>query len=117
MKTLTTLCALTLASLINTATAAPMDSHLHTALVDTCKSAISNNTLHFKRTLKSYRLNEATIAHNLVCNGESVIDFASRHNAHEIALRLSAIVGTTSITDLAQIETVTYEVSFNISAE
>ncbi len=116
MKTLTAISTTLLiagASLVSfTSSAAPMSSYMESALVDTCKAAMSNNTLRLNRTLKAHRLNEKTVALGVVCNGEDIITFAQNHGAIKTADHMAKSIGSASITDLASVEIVTYQVTF-----
>ncbi|WNC73644.1 DUF3718 domain-containing protein [Thalassotalea psychrophila] len=121
MKTLTTVTTTLLlagASLVSfNSSAAPMSSYMEDALVETCKAAASNKTLRLSKTLKAYRLSEKTVALGVVCNGEDIITFAQNHGANKTADHMAESIGSASITDLAAIELVTYEVSFITSPE
>ncbi|NMP14722.1 DUF3718 domain-containing protein [Thalassotalea sp. Y01] len=111
MKTLTTLAtAILFSATTMNVNANNMDDHIHNALVDTCKAAMSGNTLRFERTVKEYRLDKETVALGVVCNGQDIIAFAESHGANKTAERLSDALGQASITDLASIEK--FEVNF-----
>lgn len=119
MKTLTQITTSILfagATLISfNSSAEGMSDYMETALVDTCKAAISDNTLTLKKTLKEYRLKEKTVAQGVVCNGEDIITFAQNNGANKTAQHMSNSIGESSITDLAATETLTYSVSFTVA--
>ncbi len=121
MKTLTTVTTTLLiagASLISfNSSATPMSSYMQSALIDTCKAAASNKTLRLKSTLKAHRLNEATVALGVVCNGEDIITFAQNRGANKTADHMSNSIGQASITDLAAVEIRKFEVNFTTSPE
>ncbi len=76
------------------------------ALVDTCKSALSNKPIKLKKTLKEYRLKMKKVALNVMCNGEDIIAFAANHGADRTASRLEGSIGKVEITDVAKLEKV-----------
>lgn len=121
MKTLTTVTTTLLlagASLVSfNSSAAPMSPYMHDALVDTCKAAASNKTLRLNKTLKEYNLKEKTVALGVVCNGEDIITFAQNKGASKTAEHMSQSIGSATITDLASVEIITYEVNFITSPE
>lgn len=80
-----------------------MDIHTENALVDVCKTAMHNNTLDFKKTVKSYRMNNKTVALKVMCNGDDITEFAEKHGAYKTAALLERSVGAVSITDVAAI--------------
>ena len=83
---------------------ATMDPYVEEALIDICKTTISNKPIRLLTTVKSYRLTEKTIAEKLICNGDSVIDFAEKHNAFKTANRLKRRLGKVTITDIAAVD-------------
>lgn len=90
---------------------AKMDTHLHQALVETCMAVKSNQPLKLRAELKEYRLNVDTIREKLICNGESVYQFALTHNAKRTAGMINK--GSVSISEMASVPQPTYSVSIN----
>lgn len=84
------------------ANAESMSPYIETALVDVCKSALTDSPMRMSQTIKSYRLNEKTVALNVVCNGDDIIAFASKHGAERTATRLNSRLGGVSIQDVAK---------------
>ena len=80
---------------------ATTNSYVETALVDVCKAAASNKIHSFNDTVKSYRLNNKTIALKVVCNGDDIISFAENHGADKTAAKLQKSIGDVSIIDTA----------------
>ncbi len=78
--------------------------YMDTALVDVCKSAQSNKVFKLKSTLKSYRLQDKTVALKVMCNGDDIITFAEKNGATKTAGKLQKSIGSVSITDVAAIE-------------
>lgn len=118
LTTITTTLLLTGASLVSfNSMANNMSPYMETALVDTCKAAMSNKTMKLKSTLEEYNLDEKTVALGVVCNGEDIITFAQNHGATKTADHMSSSIGQASITDLASVETQTFNVSFITSPE
>lgn len=119
MKTLTTAASSLLilaASFVSfNSSANTLSPHMEQALVDTCKAAMSNKMFRFNKTLATYHLDEKTVALGVVCNGEDIITFAQNNGANKTADFLSESIGQASITDLAALEIVKYEVNFDIS--
>ena len=83
-----------------------MDPLVEKALVDTCKSTLSNSPLKMSKTIKSYRLDEKTVALKVMCNGEDIIAFAETHGADRTADRLNKAIGGVDIIDVAKLEKV-----------
>ncbi|TLU61795.1 DUF3718 domain-containing protein [Thalassotalea litorea] len=92
-------------------------SYMETALVDTCKAAMSDSTYKLRQTLGEYNLKAKTVALGLVCNGEDVITFATNRGANNTADYMNEKLDGASITDLAATEQVTYEVTFEDAPE
>ncbi|WP_371372343.1 DUF3718 domain-containing protein [Thalassotalea aquiviva] len=88
--------------LSNGVKAEAMSSHLHEALVDVCQAAKSNNTIDLYKTVRGFNLNTETVALKVVCNGESIQDFAASHGAYRTAQKLADSISDVSIQDLAQ---------------
>lgn len=80
---------------------AKMDTNLHQALVETCIAVKSNKPLKLRTELKEYRLTVDTIREKLVCNGESVYQFALTHNANRTAGMINK--GNVSISEMASV--------------
>ncbi|WNC73174.1 DUF3718 domain-containing protein [Thalassotalea psychrophila] len=112
MKTLTTLAlaGLTSVTLLTafTTSAAPMSPYMESALISVCKSAQSNNLLDMRKTIKSHRLSEKTVALKVVCNGEDIISFAENSGADKTANHLEKRLGDSSIVDIAQVYAVNF---------
>jgi hypothetical protein len=82
-----------------------MDKYIETALIDVCKSTLTNSVTKFSNTTKSYRLAEKTVAMKVMCNGDDIIAFAEENAANKIAARLErSISGNVSIIDVAAVE-------------
>ncbi|WP_371189441.1 DUF3718 domain-containing protein [Thalassotalea maritima] len=79
----------------------PMSPYMETALIDVCKSSLSNNTIRFSDTVDSYRMKTKTVAMKVVCNGENIADFAANNGAYKTAERLNESLGDVSIEDVA----------------
>ncbi|NQZ81840.1 MAG: DUF3718 domain-containing protein [Colwellia sp.] len=80
-----------------------MDEHIESALIEVCKSAQKGNLLQFKNTTKSFRLSDKNVAMKVMCNGDDIIDFASKHGSVRIAEKLEQSIGGVSITDMAAV--------------
>lgn len=82
-----------------------MDKHIETALIDVCKSALTNNVTKYQKTANSYNLQNKIVAMKVMCNGEDIITFAQKYGANKTAARLeSSISGNVNIIDVAAIE-------------
>lgn len=82
-----------------------MDKYVESALIDVCKSALSNSLRKYTKTVKSYNLKDKTVALKVMCNGDDIIDFAHRYGANKTAARLErSISGRVNIIDVAKIE-------------
>jgi hypothetical protein len=79
-------------------------SYIDTALVDVCKAAQSNNVYKLKSTIKSYRLQDKTVALKAMCNGDDIITFSEKNGATKTAAKLQKSIGEVSITDVAVLE-------------
>ena len=49
------------------------------------QQALSNNTVAFKKVVKSYRLSLKKVANGVVCNGEDIGTFAAENGAADTA--------------------------------
>ena len=106
MKTLTmTLIALitTTLAFTSSAQAAPMSNHIENALVQVCKSALSNNVSKLNRTAAEFNLQHKTVALKVVCNGDDIITFAEKNGAFKTAARLENSIGHVSIQEVASL--------------
>ena len=66
--------------------------------IQACKDIKNNNTRKLRNNLKQNHLKVSVIKEKLVCNGESVYDFALTHNADKVAKVLRT--GSVSIRDI-----------------
>jgi hypothetical protein len=80
-----------------------MDTYIESALVDVCKSAQKGNLREFNQKTKSYKLSDKNIAMKVMCNGDDIIEFASKHGSDRVAAKLESSIGGVSITDMAAI--------------
>lgn len=107
MNTLKSLVATTMTcSLLTLASfnASAMDKEVEAALIDVCKSTLTNNVIKYKKVASTYHLKDRAIASKVMCNGENIIDFASEHGAEKTAARLErSIKGRVDIIDIAKI--------------
>ena len=76
-------------------------SFIDTALVEVCKAAQSNKVFKLKSTIKSYRLQEKTVALKVMCNGDDIIAFAEKNGATKTAAKLQKSIGDVKIIDVA----------------
>jgi hypothetical protein len=82
-----------------------MDKYIENALIDVCKSTLTDNVSRFKKTVKSYNLRDKTIAMKVMCNGDDIIAFAQKHGANKTAARLeNSINSRVNIIDVAAVE-------------
>lgn len=79
-------------------------SYIDIALIDVCKAAQSNRVLRLKSAIKSYRLQDKTVALKIMCNGDDIITFAEKNGATKTAAKLQKSIGDVKITDVATIE-------------
>ncbi|NRB25898.1 DUF3718 domain-containing protein [Shewanella sp.] len=81
---------------------AGMTTHMENTLVAVCKAGASNSLFKFRDTMKSYHINKQRIFPRLVCNGESLHQFALSHGADKTAGKISPYIrGTVTIRDIA----------------
>ncbi|MFT5755463.1 MAG: hypothetical protein ACI9LM_000172 [Alteromonadaceae bacterium] len=80
-----------------------MNDYIESALIDVCKSAQKGNLLQFKNKIKSYRLSDENVAMKVMCNGDDIIEFASKHGSDRIAAKLENSIGGVTITDMAAV--------------
>lgn len=88
MKKGTLLIGLCLSSLALNASAA-MSPTMKTSLVAVCKATTKDSVLQFKRTLKEHRINETLIFPKLICNGQSLHDFALMQGSKKVAEKIA----------------------------
>ena len=93
-----TLTVLTTMSLSATAVE-KMDPQLEHALVSICKSVQSNKIFQLRSSLREFHLSAELVSEKLMCNNESVHNFAITHGANRTANLLQK--GSVSIRDLA----------------
>jgi hypothetical protein len=79
-------------------------SYMDTALVEVCKAAQSNKVFKLDSTIKSYRLQNKTVALKVMCNGDDIITFSEKNGATKTAAKLQKSIGEVSITDVAVVE-------------
>ncbi|QQO84510.1 DUF3718 domain-containing protein [Shewanella algae] len=83
---------------------AAMDPYIEQALIQVCKSSASNSMIAFSNTLREYRINEQRVFPRLVCNGESLHQFAMSHGADRTAKKIGRFLpGKVTISDMAMI--------------
>lgn len=82
---------------------AAMTPYMETALIDVCKAAKSNHLYRYNKTVKSYNLQDKTIALKVMCNGTDIISFAEHYGADKTAAKLLNSIGSVQITDVAAI--------------
>lgn len=80
---------------------AAMSEHMEHALISVCKAAKSNSIQNLNKTTKAFRLENKTVALNVVCNGEDIISFAENRGADKTAAHLQKKISNVQITDLA----------------
>ena len=90
-----------------------MDKYVETALIDTCRSALTDRPYKLRKTVDSYHMKMRSVALKVMCNGDDIISFAERYGADRTAARLQRSIGKVKITDVAKAEKV--NVSFNVS--
>lgn len=81
---------------------------IESILVQACKDVKRNNVVRLKSNLKQNYLSVSLINEKLMCNGESVYDFALTHNADKTARALR--MGSVSIRDIAYKTQIKYQV-------
>ncbi len=108
LKTITASISVISASLLFSTSANAMDPKIESALIEVCKSAQHNNVISMRKTIKSHRLNEQTVASKVMCNGENIIGFAETHGSYKTAAHLNKRLGDRQIVDLAQVYSVTF---------
>mgnify|MGYP000209266344 CR=1 FL=1 len=82
-----------------------MDPQIESALIDVCKSTLTNSVIKYRKTAKSYNLRDKTIALKVMCNGDDIIDFAQKYGAYKTAARLErSVSGHVNIIDVAKVE-------------
>ncbi|MDE3271943.1 DUF3718 domain-containing protein [Pseudoalteromonas sp. G4] len=74
-------------------------STIESVLVQACKDVKSNHVYKLRSNLRANHLSTRVISEKLMCNGESVYDFAMTHNADKTAKVLRT--GSVSIRDVA----------------
>lgn len=90
-----------------------MDKYIENALIDVCKSTLTNNVNQFQKTADSYNLRNEILAMKVMCNGEDIISFAQKYGANKTAARLQrSVSGNVKIIDVAKIEKI--QVNFQL---
>ncbi|MFT5636789.1 MAG: hypothetical protein ACI89T_002258 [Cognaticolwellia sp.] len=82
-----------------------MDKYIETALIDVCKSTLTNSVTKFQKVATSYNLPDKTVAMKVICNGDDIITFAQKYGANKTAARLErSVSGNVNIIDMAAVE-------------
>jgi uncharacterized protein YqiB (DUF1249 family) len=79
-------------------------TYMDAALVEVCKAAKSNKVSKLKSVIKSYHLQDNTVALKVMCNGDDIITFAEKNGATKTAYKLQKSIGYNSYIDLAVID-------------
>lgn len=90
---------------------AKMSEQMERSLITICKAAKSDKLVRLNYSISRINSNHKNIALNLVCNNQSVIEFAESYGAYKTAGKLSSKLGATSITDIAKVSK--YSVKFD----
>ena len=90
-----------------------MNPNVEHALIDTCKSTLSNSPMKVRKTIKSHRLDMKTVALKVMCNGQDIIAFAEKHGADKSAEKLQDSIGGVKITDVAKAERINVNFELN----
>ncbi len=96
MKKGITITGLALTVLTFSASAA-MSPTMEASLVAVCKSTTKDSVVQFNRTLKQHRINKKLIFPKLVCNGQSLHDFALAHGANKVAQKIANYTNDTEL--------------------
>ncbi len=88
-----------------------MDTHIESALIDVCKAAQKGNLRNFENKAKSYRLSNKNVAMKVICNGDDIIEFASKNGSARIASKLESSIGGVTITDMAAVSKISVRFS------
>ena len=64
---------------------AKMSPDIESRLIAVCQAATKDSLVNFKRTLKENRINKKRVFPKLVCNNQSLHDFALTHSATKVA--------------------------------
>jgi len=90
-------------------------SHLEDGLISICKSAALDKRLKMTKTMKEHHLKTKVVALNVMCNGQDIISFAEKYGAVKTTAKLSDSIGSVSVTDIAAMNNVKYDVTFEFS--
>ncbi|MED5525178.1 DUF3718 domain-containing protein [Gallaecimonas pentaromativorans] len=90
--------------MLSTPALAAMDPQIENALIAVCKASISNKPFVLSGTLKEHRLSYPVVADKLVCNGQSVYNFAMDRGADRTAAQIFSRgrMGVVTIEDLSK---------------
>lgn len=78
-----------------------MDPYIESALIDVCKSTLTDRTYKMRKTIEGYNLNTKTVAMKVMCNGANISDFAAQNGALKTSSYLERSLGDVSISDVA----------------
>ena len=90
-----------------------LPAYVEMELISICKSAAKDKLLKMTKSIKGIRLNEKTVALNVVCNGQDIISFAESYGAKKTTARLNSRIGTVKVTDIAAMREYKYDVTFD----
>ena len=81
-----------------------MDKYVEQSLIQICKVSTKNSIVKYNKVIKSYYLNNKTVASKVMCNGDDISDFARKHGSYKVAAKLErSINGAVKITDIAAV--------------
>ncbi len=57
-----------------------MDPYVENMLIGFCKATMNNDVIALNRSMRSHRMNYVTVADKVVCNSQSIMDFAMQYD-------------------------------------
>jgi len=92
-----------------------MDKYVETALIDTCRTVLTDRPYNLRKTIDSYHMKMRSVALKVMCNGDDIISFAERYGANRTAARLQRSIGKVNITDVVSAKKIHVNVNVNVA--
>ncbi len=76
-------------TVLTVSVSAAISPTMETSLIAVCKAATKDSVVQFNRTLKEHRINKNLVFPKLVCNGQSLHNFALTQGASKVAQKIA----------------------------
>ncbi|MEW9798626.1 DUF3718 domain-containing protein [Alteromonas sp. CYL-A6] len=94
-----------------------MDKNTEAVLIGFCKASMNNDLIQLRSDIRHYRLSFSQVADNVVCNDQSIANFAASYGATRTSSALANKMSArpvTEIKDLSKVSDPAWSVSFEV---